>query len=84
MGPNLTLAEGKVNGKDCTVMRDPGSVVSVVASYLVKPKQKLNKILSLELINGFKCKHRVAKIQVEDPCYNDILEMCIIDVSLLT
>ena len=36
-GPNIHLAEGKVNGIVCTVMRDPGSVVSVVASYLVKP-----------------------------------------------
>ena len=60
-------------------MRDPGSVVSVVASYLVKPKQKLNKVLCLELINGFKCKHKVAKVQVESPYYNGILEACIID-----
>ena len=75
----LHLAKGQVNGKDCTVMRDPGSVVSIVANYLVQTEQKLDKFVDLQLVNGFKCRHRVANINVSSPYYDGVLEACVMD-----
>ena len=77
--PNLHLSQGQVNGRKCTVMRDPGSVISVVASCFVSSKQMLNKFVTLQLINGFRCRQRVAKVKVNTPYYCGILEACIIN-----
>ena len=77
--PNLHVSQGKVNDKTCTVMRDPGSVISVVASCFVQSNQMMDEYVNMQLINGFKCHHRVAKVKVNTPYYCGVLEACMIN-----
>lgn len=67
-----------MNDKPCTVMRDPGSVISVVASGFVQSNQLQEEYVNLQLINGFKCRHQVAKVKVNTPYYCGILDACVI------
>ena len=65
-----------MNGSPVTVLLDQGSVVNVVAAYLVNKDQYTGSSNCLKLMNGYICRHPTAIINVESPYYSGSVEAC--------
>ena len=75
----LPTAVGTVNGKEVRVLRDTGCTGVVVRRSLVSDGQMLNKQSGVTLINNYKQRCPVARINIDCPFFRGITDALCID-----
>ena len=75
----LPTAIGTVNGKEVRVLRDTGCTGVVVRKSLVSDGQMLNKQSGVTLINNYKQRCPVARINIDCPFFRGITDALCID-----
>ena len=75
----LPTAIGTVNGKEVRVLRDTGCTGVVVRRSLVSDGQMLNKQSGVTLINNYKQRCPVARINIDCPFFRGITDALCID-----
>ena len=75
----LPTANGTVNGKEVRVLRDTGCTGVVVRRSLVSDGQMLNKQSGVTLINNYKRRCPVARINIDCPFFRGITDALCID-----
>ena len=75
----LPTAIGTVNGKEVRVLRDTGSTGVVVRRSLVSDGQMLNKQSGVTLINNYKQRCPMARINIDCPFFRGITDALCID-----
>ena len=77
----LPTAVGNVNGKEFRVLRDTGCIGAVVRRSLVSDGQMLNKQSGETLINNYKQRCLVARINIDCPFFRGTTDALCIDGS---
>ena len=73
----MFLSPGKLNNIPVTCLRDPGATISIAKQNYVSPSQLTDRYISLKLINGYICRHRLALIEVDTDYFKGELEACV-------
>ena len=80
----LPTAIGTVNGKEVRVLRDTGCTGLVVRRSLVTDGQMLNKQSGVTLINNYKQRCPVARINIDCPFLEVLLMHCALMIQHMT
>ena len=75
----MPTAVGTVNGKEVRVLRDTGCTGGVVRRSLVSDGQMLNKQSGVTLINNYKQRCSVARINIDFPFFRGTTDALCID-----
>ena len=80
----MPTAIGTVNGKEIRVLRDTGCTGVVVRRSLVSDGQMLNKQSGVTLINNYKQRCPVARINIDCPFLEGLRMHCALMIQHMT